>query len=297
MAKPIVKWAGGKTKLLDELRQRVPTHIRTYVEPFAGGAALFFALAEDPSRSFETAILADRNEELIACYRAVKVDVEALIVALAAYRYDEEEYYRVREIDPRGLGDVDRGARLIYLNRTCFNGLWRVNRAGKFNVPFGRYTNPRIVDADGLRAASKALARAELRAADFGEVTSTLGPSDFVYFDPPYVPVSKSSSFTAYAQGGFGSEDQARLVREFARLKGCGATAMLSNADTLATRELYREFSIHLVTSARSINSKAGGRGRVGELVVTSWGEPGVQVEAKPAEAPLPRGARVSPRA
>ena len=217
MAKPIVKWAGGKTKLLEPLTQRVPTQIRTYAEPFAGGAALFFALADDPSRTIERAVLADQNEDLVACYRAVRDDVEALLVALAAYKHDEDEYYRVRDRDPRGLDDAERGARLIYLNRTCFNGLWRVNRQGKFNVPFGRYTNPRIVDADGLRAASRALARTKLLAADFAEVTRDLGPGDFAYFDPPYVPVSKSASFTSYAREGFGPADQDRLLAELDR--------------------------------------------------------------------------------
>jgi DNA adenine methylase len=295
MAKPIVKWAGGKTKLLDELRRRAPSQIKTYVEPFAGGAALFFALADDPSRTFERAILADRNEDLIACYRAVKDDVEALIGALGEFRHDEDEYYRVRAQDPTAMSDTARGARLIYLNRTCFNGLWRVNRAGKFNVPFGRYENPRIVDPEGLRAASKALARADVRAADFGEVTAGLGPGDFVYFDPPYVPVSKSASFTSYAQGGFGVAEQDRLVQELARLRERGVAAVLSNADTESTRDLYRDFSMHLVTAARAINSRGAGRGRVGELIVTSWGPPGVQVDTAPPV--VVASARATPRA
>jgi DNA adenine methylase len=289
MAKPIVKWAGGKTKLLEPLTQRVPTQIRTYAEPFAGGAALFFALADDPSRTIERAVLADQNEDLVACYRAVRDDVEALLVALAAYKHDEEEYYRVRDRDPRGLGDAERGARLIYLNRTCFNGLWRVNRQGKFNVPFGRYTNPRIVDADGLRAASRALARTKLLAADFAEVTRDLGPGDFAYFDPPYVPVSKSASFTSYAREGFGPADQDRLLAELHRLAAAGVTAILSNADTEATRALYSDFAVHLVTAPRAINSKGGSRGHVGELIVTSWGAPGVVEPERPAAPAKPR--------
>ncbi len=282
MAKPIVKWAGGKSKLLGPLRERVPTRVRTYAEPFAGGAALFFSLAGDPTRSFEHAILADQNEDLIACYRAVRDDVDGILAALAGYRHDEDEYYRVRDLDPRGMTDAARGARLIFLNRTCFNGLWRVNASGKFNVPFGRYENPRIVDADGLRAASSALAGAKLLAADFSEVTRGLGAGDFVYFDPPYVPVSKSASFTAYARGGFGPADQERLLAELVRLRGEGAAAVLSNADTEVTRALYRDFAVHSVTSPRAINSKGGARGRVGELIVTSWGPPGVHSEEAP---------------
>ncbi len=195
---------GGQVQLLDPLCERVPTTIRTYAEPFAGGAALFFALADDPSHTFERAVIADQNEDLIACYRAVRDDVETVIGALSGYTHDEEVFYRVRDQDPRRMTDAERGARLIFLNHTCFNGLWRVNRAGKFNVPFGRYTNPRILDADGLRAASVALARAEVKTVDFAEVARTLGPGDFAYLDPPYVPLSKSASFTAYARDGFG---------------------------------------------------------------------------------------------
>jgi len=292
-----VTWAGGKTMLLGELRSRVPTHVRTYAEPFAGGAALFFALEEDASHTFERAVLADQNEDLIACYRAVRDDVEAIIAALSAFRYDEEEFYRVREEEPSGLSDAARGARLIFLNKTCFNGLWRVNRKGKFNVPFGRYTNPKIVDAEGLRAASRALAKADLRVADFGEVTKGLEPGDFVYFDPPYVPVSKSASFTAYAQGGFGPAEQDRLAAELGTLKARGVLAMLSNADTEGTRELYRDHAIHPVTAARSINSKSAARGKVGEIIVTSWGAPGVQVIEPPVRPRKAPPARVNSRA
>jgi DNA adenine methylase len=296
MTKPIVKWAGGKSKLLPLLLQHVPTQIRTYVEPFAGGAALFFALVSDASRTVERAILADQNEDLIACYRAVKDDVEAVIAALSDFAYDEDLYYRVRDLDPRGMTDVARGARLIFLNRTCFNGLWRVNRTGKFNVPFGRYTNPRIVDADGLRAASAALANAELRVADFGEVVRALGPGDFVYFDPPYVPLTKTASFTAYAQGGFGAADQERLAAEVLRLKREGVLALLSNADTEVTRALYREHTIHSVTAPRSINSRPSGRGAAKEIIVTSWGQAVTDVKAPP-KARVRRVGRVSSRA
>jgi DNA adenine methylase len=276
MARPIVKWAGGKTKLLEELRRRVPSQVRTYAEPFAGGAALFFALESEGSR-IERAILADKNEDLMALYRAVKSHVDGLIEALRGYRYDEDEYYRVRALEVTGMSDTERGARLLYLNRTCFNGLWRVNKSGRFNVPFGKYVNPRILDEDGLRAASRALAKADLVTADFTDVTSSLGPGDFAYFDPPYVPVSKSASFTAYATGGFGPDDQARLVTELARLRDAGVAAVLSNADTPATRELYKAFAMHRVTAPRAINSHAAGRGPAGELIVTSWGAPGVE--------------------
>jgi DNA adenine methylase len=272
MAKPIVKWAGGKSKLVPELLARIPGHVHTYAEPFAGGAALFFALASDPGRSFDRAVLADRNEDLVACYRAVKNDVSALIDALSAYRHDKDEFYRVRAEDPAGKSDVERGARLIYLNRTCFNGLWRVNASGKFNVPFGRYENPRIVDREGLVLASSALSRAEIVQADFEAIARDLGPGDFAYFDPPYVPTSKTASFTAYAADGFGPDDQQRLARVLGELRDKGAFAMLSNADTPEARALYADFSVERVRAPRAINSNAKKRGEVSELLVTSWG-------------------------
>jgi DNA adenine methylase len=272
MAKPIVKWAGGKTKLLSELLSRLPTRIKTYAEPFAGGAALFFALTSDKTRTFDHAVLADRNEELIACYRAVKNDVRGLIDALKGYRHDRDAYYAVRGETSEGKSDVERGARLIYLNRTCFNGLWRVNAAGKFNVPFGRYENPRILDEEGLLLASEALARAELVSVDFEEVTAKLGLGDFAYFDPPYVPLSKTASFTAYGPGGFGRADQERLSRVLRELRARGVLAMLSNADTEIARALYDGFALHVVRAPRAINSNASKRGEVSELLVTNWG-------------------------
>jgi DNA adenine methylase len=276
MAKPFVKWAGGKSKLLDELLSRVPGHVGTYAEPFAGGAALFFALASDATRSFDRAILADQNEDLVACYRAVKNDVDGLIRALKELPHDRDTFYRIREEDPAGKSDVERGARLVYLNRTCFNGLWRVNASGKFNVPFGRYENPRIVDEEGLRLASQALARAEIVRADFEDATRGLGAGDFVYFDPPYIPLTKTASFTAYASGGFGPKDQERLTRVLGELRERHVLGMLSNADTEDARALYRDFAVQVVKAPRAINSNAKKRGKVNELLVTSWG-PSVQ--------------------
>ena len=158
VAKPIVKWAGGKSRLLGELLSRVPPEIGTYAEPFAGGAALFFAIASSPVHRFERALLSDANEELVATYRAVRDDVDALVAELGKYKHDEKLFYRTREMDTRGMSDVQRGARLLFLNRTCYNGLWRVNAAGRFNVPFGRYKNPKILHEPTLRAASTALA-------------------------------------------------------------------------------------------------------------------------------------------
>jgi DNA adenine methylase len=285
-AKPIVKWAGGKSRLLGELLDRVPRKLKTYAEPFAGGAALFFALASERARGarkFEHAVLADRNEELVACYRGVRDEVASVIEALSAYRYDRDLFYEVRAQDTTGLSDVERAARLVFLNRTCFNGLWRVNSGGKFNVPFGKYKNPRILDRDVLRAASRALAGVEIVSRDFADVTRALGRRDFVYLDPPYVPVSRTASFTSYAKDGFTPADQERLAGELVALKRRGAQAMLSNADTPVTRELYAPFAMHLVRAPRSISCDAATRGDAGELVVTTWETPGLHVPLRTA--------------
>jgi DNA adenine methylase len=271
IAKPIVKWAGGKTRLLPELVARVPPRMRTYAEPFAGGAALFFAIAGSPDHRFERAVLCDRNEELVACYRAVRDDLAGLVEALAGYRHDQELFYQTRDRDTRQMSDAERGARLIFLNRTCYNGLWRVNAAGRFNVPFGRYKNPRILDEPGLRAASRALASVELLVGDFEQVTSRCGQDDFVYLDPPYVPLSKTAAFTAYASAGFGSRDQERLAHELARLRASGAHAMLSNHDTPETRELYKDFTVERVLAPRAINCDGAKRQPAAELIVQTW--------------------------
>jgi DNA adenine methylase len=266
---PIVKWAGGKTRLLDSLTLRVPRAIRTYVEPFAGGAALFFAMADETPRRFERAVLCDANDELIACYRAVKNDVEAVIRALRKYRYDKTLYYATRDKSTARMSDTTRAARFIFLNRTCYNGLWRVNSKGRFNVPFGRYHAPRICDPDRLRAAATALARATLHTGDFARATRDVGRGDFVYFDPPYVPASKTADFTSYAAGGFGSNDQERLVKEMRRLRSEGVSVLVSNADTPEARRLYAGFRIAEVAAPRLINSDKTKRGLARELLVS----------------------------
>jgi DNA adenine methylase len=292
--RPIVKWAGGKTKLLSELVARMPGEMRTYAEPFSGGAALFFAIADQSekyARKFDRAILADRNEELVITYNAVKRDADSVIRELAEYKYDRDLFYATRSKNPKTLTDAARAARLLFLNRTCFNGLWRVNSKGEFNVPFGRYKNPTICDPDGLRAASRALARAEIVHSDFADVTRDLGRGDFVYFDPPYAPVSSTADFTAYAAGGFGHADQVRLTTEVEALRDRGALVMLSNADTPETRALYKDFTLAVVGVSRSINSDASKRGETAELIVTTWGIPGIE---KPSVARASSGERAS---
>jgi DNA adenine methylase len=263
--RPFLKWVGGKSQLLEQYRPLLPEMFGKYFEPFMGGAALFFALR--PPR----ASLRDVNEELVGAYRAVRDDVEGLIRALGKHRYEEKHYYRVREIEPKKLSLVERAARTIFLNKTGFNGLYRVNSKGRFNVPFGRYTRPAFCDPDNLRACSMGLKGVELEVKDFKRVAADALAGDFVYFDPPYVPVSDTSDFTSYAPGGFSLGDQEALRDTFLALTHKGVYAMLSNSDAPAVRKLYKGFSIHKVSASRSVNSKGAGRGKVAEVVVRNY--------------------------
>jgi DNA adenine methylase len=276
--KPFLKWAGGKRCLLPELIARVPGEMGAYVEPFVGGGALFFAVASEVAqgkRRMVRARINDRNAELVATYRAVRDDVERVIEALRAFRHDEQTYYDVRGACTEGWSDVERAARVIFLNRTCFNGLWRENASGRFNVPFGRYKNPKILDEELLRSAHAALSGVEITCDDFSAVTRDLVAGDFVYFDPPYVPVSKTASFASYVARGFGPADHLRLCADLRTLKERGVLVVLSNADTDAARALYSDVCVTRVEAPRAINSDRSGRGVVGELIVTSWGAPG----------------------
>jgi DNA adenine methylase len=266
-AAPFLKWAGGKGQLLDVILPRLPAEITgTYVEPFIGGGAVFFELARQGR--IRRAKLFDRNAELVDTYLAVRDEVEAVIEALGVHRNDEGYYYEVRAIDPSTLTRPARAARTIFLNRVGYNGLYRVNSSGRFNVPFGRYRNPRICDAPGLRHASHALALAEIVASDFEEACSVAVAGDVVYLDPPYIPLSRTANFTSYAEGRFGEEEHKRLATTFARVVDRGAYALLSNSDTELSRALYQGFKQVSVEATRAINSKADRRGVVSELLV-----------------------------
>ena len=265
-AGPIVKWAGGKSRLLDELLARAPSTYGRYHEPFVGGGALFFRLAPP------AAVLADVNAELIACYRSVAREGDAVIAALARHRarHDESYYYAVREGWNGGAAPspAERAATFLYLNKTCYNGLWRVNRRGLFNVPLGRYDNPAILDEGNLRAAARQLARARLEVAPFEHVLEDAAPGDFVYFDPPYDPLTRTAYFTQYAVGGFGQADQERLAEVFRELDGRGCAVMLSNHDTPFVRRLFAGYRIDRVLCSRNINSRADARGACPEVIV-----------------------------
>jgi DNA adenine methylase len=262
-ARPFLKWAGGKRQLMPHLLRHVPARMGAYFEPFVGGGALFFALR--PQR----ATLADVNERLVRAYRGVAEHASAVVRLLGGYPHDPEFFYRLRAEAIDGRSDAEVAAWFIYLNRTGYNGLYRVNRKNEFNIPFGRYANPTVCDEPTLRACSAALAGKSLLVDDFENVVSRARRGDFVYFDPPYAPLSATSSFTSYTSGGFGPGDQKRLRDVALRLKKRGVHVLLSNSSAPMVRELYEDgFEVHEVSATRMVNSKGGGRGVIAELVI-----------------------------
>jgi DNA adenine methylase len=269
IARPPVKWAGGKTQLLPELRKHVPPRFDRYFEPFVGGGALYFSLAPPE------AVLVDSNADLIAAYEAIASSPNLLIRLLrsADEQYAQhgiEFYYRVRDVIPHET-PLDRASRLIILNKTCFNGLYRVNKSGKFNVPAGKFkTPPTICDEENIRACSRRLQLASINCGDFEPHVQEAKRGDLCYFDPPYIPTSATADFTSYTADGFGYDDQARLRDCAASLKRRGVTVLLSNSDTPLARRLYdcSPFKVRRVEARRAINSKGGKRGAVGELII-----------------------------
>jgi DNA adenine methylase len=249
---------------LEAIRRRLPDEIDTYYEPFVGGGAVFFSLAMEGR--FRRAVLSDQNSELIETYSAVRDDVDAVIRELRKFRHSEEDYYKVRAAKPRT--PARRAARMIYLNRTGYNGLYRVNRAGKFNVPYGRYVRPNICDEERLYAVSEALSGVRLQVCDFETTVKRAKPGDVVYFDPPYVPVSATARFAEYHHTAFGDAEHERLAERFGRLWDGGVHAVLSNSDTPRTRTLYAPYLHEFVSARRSINSAPSGRGATSELLV-----------------------------
>jgi DNA adenine methylase len=264
-ARPFLKWAGGKRQLLTELLHHTPRNLRRYHEPFLGGGALFFALK--PAR----AVLSDVNLRLIRTYRGVKSDVEGVIELLEGYRerHSSEFFYELREVDIDRGSDAEVAAWFIYLNKTGFNGLYRVNRDNRFNVPFGRYARPAICDSVTLRACARALKGAEILHIDFEQAVERAERGDFVYFDPPYAPLSATASFTSYTSGGFDAAAQERLRDTARKLKRRGVRVLLSNSDMPLVRELYKSgFKVEEVSALRPVNSKASKRGAVTELLI-----------------------------
>ncbi|MEP7052367.1 MAG: DNA adenine methylase [Pseudomonadota bacterium] len=269
--KPVLKWAGGKRQLLEPILAFVdrafPDQIETYYEPFAGGGAVFFALAA--RGKFKRARLSDKNEDLIRVYTALRDDAHSVIhelEKLCQAKPSEEVYYKIRASRPTKASA--RAARMLYLNRTGYNGLYRVNRSGDFNVPYGRYKKPNILDPARLLATAGALQDVELAVEDFEQCCKRAKRGDFVYFDPPYVPVSKTSSFSAYHSVAFTLAEHERLAKTFARLTKRGVATLLSNSDTPDTRELYAAFDTRTVLAKRAINSNGARRGAVSEILV-----------------------------
>jgi DNA adenine methylase len=273
-ARPFVKWAGGKQQLLAQYEALFPDKPDRYFEPFVGGGAVFFHFW-NTGRLPEERFLFDNNRELINAYQVVRDDLEALLVLLAVHteRHNKEYYYQVRGLDRQNveLSDVERAARTIYLNKTCYNGLYRVNRKGQFNVPIGSYKNPRIRDEETLRAASAALQGVRIEVRDFRTVVDLAQTEDFFYFDPPYDPLSKTASFTSYTAGDFGDEDQRDLADVFTQLTEKGCRCMLSNSHTPFVLDLYQAFTIETVRANRAISSDPNGRGGIPEVVVLNY--------------------------
>lgn len=267
-AKPFVKWAGGKRQLLDELTTGLP-EFEDYHEPFIGGGALFFKL--EAMCRIKTAHLSDSNEELINAYGIIKNEVFELMseLALPSYANNEAAYYKIRASRPSSK--VQRAARFIYLNKTAFNGLYRVNSKGGFNVPFGRYDNPKILDSENLLLVHRALQKDALYCGDFSIVLKNAKRGDFVYFDPPYMPISKTSNFTSYTKDSFLEKEQERLFKAYKELDAKGCFVMLSNSYNDFIADLYAEFEPETVQANRMINCKGDRRGKVRELVVRNW--------------------------
>jgi DNA adenine methylase len=272
---PFIKWAGGKTSLLTQLLPHVPLHLSHYYEPFLGGGALFLGIC-NRTTGF-TAHLSDTNEQLISAYQVIKESPEELIRLLSILQmgYDSASdksayFYRKREWRPND--PIESAARLVFLNKTCYNGLYRVNSKGEFNVPFGRYKNPRILNSYTIKALSHVLenAKARLSSIDYRDAVAECKKSDFVYLDPPYQPPSKTSNFTDYTSSGFSETNQEELAEEFGKLVDRGCVVLLSNSDTALTRHLYRDFEMRKVTVNRPINSVGAGRRGYKELIVLS---------------------------
>lgn len=268
---PFLKWVGGKRQLMNDIEPLLPSRITTYFEPFVGGGAVF--LHRQPKK----AVINDYNAELINVYETIKDNVEELIEDLSLHKNEAEYFYNLRALDRQEgferLSNVKRASRVIYLNKTCFNGLYRVNSSGEFNTPFGRYKNPNIVNETVLRAVSSYLNSNDIRfmSGDFEEALKGVRKGAFVYLDPPYDPISKSSNYTGYTEGGFDKDEQIRLSEACKRLDKKGVKFLLSNSATPFIKDLYKDYEIFEVGANRHINSDASKRGEVTEVLVRNY--------------------------
>lgn len=268
---PFLKWAGGKRQLLPEIRKYIPKKYYTYYEPFVGAGAVLFDL--QPNK----VVINDINSELINTYKVIQNNIDDLIVELRKHKNDPDHFYKIRDLDRsedfEKLTSVEKSARLIYLNKTCFNGLFRVNSQGQFNVPFGKYKNPQIVNEAVLRAVHNYLntANVTILNEDFEKALSKAKKGDFIYIDPPYDPLSNTSSFTGYNLDGFNRDDQERLRDVFEELDKRGCKVLLSNSATDFIKDLYKDYHIEIVSASRNINSIASKRGKIDEVLVMNY--------------------------
>ena len=266
MTRTILKWAGGKRQLLPEILPMIPEY-STYCEPFVGGGALLFALQP------KNAIINDSNPELMNVYSVVKTDVQPLIDSLKLHENTPEHYYKVRNLDREPgfdkMTNIERASRTIYLNRTCFNGLYRVNRKGQFNTPYGKYSNPDIVNENVLTDAHNLLQNVSMPCGDYANVLHQLPSDSFVYFDPPYD--TDSSNFIEYTSDRFDRSEQLRLKQECDKLTERGIKFLMSNSSTEFIRDLYEDYIVRSVDAVRSINCKGNGRGAVKELLISNY--------------------------
>lgn len=273
--KPFVKWVGGKRQLLKQFRklglyppEGFDPITSTYFEPFVGGGAVFFDLLP------KKAELSDLNKELVTTYNVIRDDVGALIASLKKHKYEKKYYLQVRAKNPSDLSDVEVASRFVFLNRSGFNGMYRVNSRGGFNVPFGRYTNPIICDEENLRRVSKALQKVSIKKQDYKDVLKKAKRGDFIYFDPPYYPMSRTASFTSYTSEAFLEQEQTELKDVFVELHKRGCFVMLSNSDTSFINDLYAGIpgvKVNKVEAGRAINSNASKRGKITEVLVTNY--------------------------
>lgn len=268
---PVLKWVGGKRQLIAQITELLPSSYATYYEPFIGGGAVFFHLQH------KKVVINDFNSELVNVYKTIQSDVEGLIEDLKKHKNESDYFYEIRALDRSDgfdkLTNVEKASRIIYLNKTCFNGLYRVNSSGEFNTPFGRYKNPNIVNEITLRAVHKYLTTNNITILnqDFETIFDNIKKNDFVYLDPPYDPVSKSSNFTGYNQGGFSTDDQVRLRELCDKLDKKGVKFLLSNSATDFIKEEYKDYQINIVQANRSINSNAKKRGAVDEVLIRNY--------------------------
>ncbi len=270
-AKPFLKWAGGKKQLVDVLLGTFPRQSGTYFEPFLGGGAIFFAMAS--AKRHEKAVLNDVNPELVNCYRVIRDFPEELMEQIKRLPISRDIFLELRDKDPQDYSPVRRAARTIYLNKTGFNGLYRVNKSGKFNVPWGKYKKPTVYIEENILACSVALNRyVSIVSKDFSEAVRDAKAGDLVYMDPPYVELSATSNFKSYTVDGFSENDHYRLAACFRELVERGVAVVASNSNTELVRELYKDWEIQVVQAKRSINSKGDKRGAISELVIVGRG-------------------------